>query len=94
MVIPRVSSRVNKGVPPIRFGYSDEVPQAQRVWVQQSANFQEVMQLEGSEREVWLSAMKHEFDSMTRLRVFSLAELPDGKTPVSCKWLFKVKQTP
>lgn len=39
----------------------------------------------------WQTAIHEEMDSLTRNRTWTLTELPAGRKPISCKWIFKVK---
>ena len=36
--------------------------------------------------------MKDEMDSMKRNCVWDLVELPNGKRPIQCKWVYKTKK--
>ena len=40
----------------------------------------------------WLEAMQSEIDSMSENQVWDLVDLPDGFTPIGCKWVFKLKK--
>ena len=39
----------------------------------------------------WIDAMKDEMTSMSKNKVWSLVDLPDGCIPIGCKWVFKNK---
>lgn len=41
--------------------------------------------------EKWLEWMRAEMESMCENQVWNLVGLPDGVTPIGCKWVFKVK---
>ena len=40
----------------------------------------------------WSNAMKDELKSVKDNDVWDLAELPKGKKPINCKWMFKTKR--
>lgn len=42
--------------------------------------------------DLWKGAMKEEFDSLQANRTWQLVELPPGKTPIKCKWVYKTKR--
>ena len=46
-----------------------------------------------SDANGWLSAMESEMESLASLDVFQLSELPRGRKPTGCKWVFKLKET-
>jgi hypothetical protein len=39
----------------------------------------------------WLIAMNDEFESLQRNSTWDLVELPEGKRPLKCKWIYKKK---
>ena len=39
--------------------------------------------------KLWYDAMKDEMDSMKSNGVWDLVELPNGKRPIQCKWVYK-----
>lgn len=41
--------------------------------------------------KLWKSAMVEEFDSLQQNQTWRLTELPTGKTPIKCKWVFRTK---
>ena len=47
--------------------------------------------LSGSEKNKWKEAMKQEIASLESNDVYQLVELPKGKKPEGCKWVFKRK---
>ena len=47
--------------------------------------------LHSSEGELWKGAMKDEMDSMETNKVWDLVELPQGRKPLKCKWVYKKK---
>ena len=46
---------------------------------------------ESSDKEKWFEAMGKEMKSLDDNKVWFLTELPEGRTPVGSKWVFKVK---
>ena len=42
----------------------------------------------------WLNAMKDELVSMDRNQVWDIVDLPSGKRPIGCKWIYKTKLNP
>ena len=40
---------------------------------------------------VWEQAMEAEFQSLQKNHTWTLSDLPAGKKPISCKWVYKVK---
>ena len=39
----------------------------------------------------WEQAMEVEFQSLQKNHTWTLSDLPEGKKPISCKWVYKVK---
>ena len=46
---------------------------------------------EAASQEVWLLAMEEEIKSIQRNNTWDLVDLPEGKTPVGLKWIYKAK---
>ena len=42
----------------------------------------------------WLNAMKDELVSMDHNQVWDIVDLPSGKRPIGCKWIYKTKLNP
>lgn len=40
----------------------------------------------------WIEAMGEEYKSMQDNKVWDLVQLPEGKKPIGCKWIFKTKR--
>lgn len=47
--------------------------------------------LAGPNRSKWISAMTDEMKSFSENRAWDLVDLPEGQSPVKCKWVFKEK---
>ena len=58
--------------------------------VQEPATREEALQSENAED--WRQAMDDEMASLHANNTWKLEQLPDGVTPMPCKWVFKVKQ--
>ncbi|XP_019251164.1 PREDICTED: uncharacterized protein LOC109230088 [Nicotiana attenuata] len=39
----------------------------------------------------WIEAMKTEIDALQNNNTWEIVTLPEGKTPIGCKWIYKVK---
>ena len=46
---------------------------------------------EASKSDEWRAAMHEEMESIYRNHTWDLVELPKGRTPIGCKWLYKPK---
>jgi len=46
---------------------------------------------EAKKSEFWCKAMDDEFDSLENLDTWSVCSLPDGKSTIGCRWIFKLK---
>jgi hypothetical protein len=46
------------------------------------------------DKEEWVEAMNDEYNSIMKNQTWELTELPENKTPIGCKWLFKAKFKP
>eukprot|EP00253_Pinus_taeda_P006198 PITA_06198 len=44
------------------------------------------------DREKWKIAMEEEMDSLAKNNMWDLVELPEGRSVVGCKWVFKLKR--
>jgi hypothetical protein len=47
--------------------------------------------LNGQNAKKWEMAMQEEYDSLVVNNIWSLVPLPEGRKPISCKWVFKIK---
>ena len=86
---PRRSNRARQA--PDRFG---------KKWVYTSATslFNEPQSVEealsGTDKVLWEQAMEKEMNSIDASHVWDLVELPEGRTPIESKWVFKKKIGP
>lgn len=48
--------------------------------------------LSGPNADMWRNAMNEEMESLRENQTWSLVDLPHGKTPIKCKWVFKTKR--
>jgi hypothetical protein len=49
---------------------------------------------QAKDKEEWVEAMNDEYNSIMKNQTWELIELPENKTPIGCKWLFKAKFKP
>ena len=40
----------------------------------------------------WIVAMKDEFDALERNNTWSLVPLPQNRSTIGCKWVFRIKE--
>lgn len=50
--------------------------------------------LAGNQSKEWTKAMDEEIASSKCNKTWSLIELPEGRSPVACRWIFKIKENP
>ena len=62
-------------------------PVSQKVPVQ----YRDVARLPADERKAWESACQDEIDALWKRKVWELTNLPSGRKPVRCRWVFAVK---
>ncbi|MCI08900.1 retrovirus-related pol polyprotein from transposon TNT 1-94, partial [Trifolium medium] len=46
---------------------------------------------QASKHDCWLTAMNHELQALESTNTWSIIDLPHGKTPIGCKWVYKIK---
>lgn len=46
----------------------------------------------GPDSREWKASMQSEYDSLMKNQTWVLAELPAGRKPITCKWVYKVKR--
>jgi hypothetical protein len=67
-----------------------EVERATVAFLEEPQNIEEALTCENSKE--WECAMREEYDSFMTNNTWTLVSLPAGRKPVSCKWVFKIKQ--
>ena len=45
-----------------------------------------------ADSKIWKKAMEEELDSLAKNNTWDLVELPEGRSVVGCKWVFKLKR--
>lgn len=80
----RRSTRMNKGIPPKRFGESLQTCVEPR-------DYFEIQKLSNEEQIKWKQAIDEEIMSIESKQVWTLVELPVDKKAIDCKWVFKIK---
>ncbi len=88
----RRSSRENKGQPAVRF--DDEFAEAAHFaynvgQIAEPKTFREA--LNGEHSKEWKKAADAEYASLMENGTWELVKLPDGRKPLSCRWVFRVK---
>ena len=74
--------------PPVRFG-RDEYVKATRV----KSEVVEPDSIEEALRDKdWDAAVNAEYESLMENNTWELVDLPEGRKPIECKWIFKVKR--
>ena len=48
--------------------------------------------IDDTDSEKWKKAMKEEMDSLAKNNTWDVVELPEGRSVVGCKWVFKLKR--
>lgn len=87
-VIPDRPSRATRNQLPKRF--NDYIMHIQDTSITPNT-YEEVLKLPPEERSRWEEAMDKEMDSLRELKVFTLAEVPEGRNTIGTRWIFKIK---
>ena len=74
---------------PVRYGYEDMVAYALVGYGDEPTSYRETM--DSSENAKWKVAMEDEMESLRKNRTWELCDLPKGKKPIGCKWVFTKK---
>ena len=53
--------------------------------------YKDVARLPAKEKKAWDSACQDEIDVLWKRKVWELTNLPSGRKPVKCRWVFAVK---
>ena len=48
--------------------------------------------ISSEDSELWKDAIQYEYDALLKAQTWELGELPEGRTPVEHKWIFKIKK--
>jgi hypothetical protein len=67
-----------------------EVERATVAFLEEPQNIEEPLTCENSKE--WECAMQKEYDSLMANNTWTLEPIPASRKPVSCKWVFKIKQ--
>lgn len=80
--------RSTRGNLPVRL--RDYIVDVAKVIEQEPLSYEEAVR--GPEQDLWKAAMREEYDSLMKNNTWSLVELPNGRKPVGCKWVYKRKE--
>ena len=47
--------------------------------------------LDHPQSEEWLKSMQDEIDQLNSLQTFEIVDLPPGRKPIACKWVYRNK---
>ena len=97
---PRRSERQRQ--PPVRYGldeYADTAATTDDIQhvachvrqIEEPKSIEEALSSEFAKE--WKVAADSEYESLIENQTWDLVELPDGRKPIGCKWVFKVKHT-
>jgi Reverse transcriptase (RNA-dependent DNA polymerase) len=100
----RMTTRINAGVPPDRYGFPHNIAQfvsyshishAHGVFIASLdiVSFPKSWQVV-KEDPKWKTAMIEELEALVKNKTWELVSLPASKKAVGCKWVFTVKQNP
>jgi len=70
---------------------TEEVEHATVAFLEEPQNIKKTLTCENSKE--WECAMQEEYDSLMTNNTWTLVPLPTGRKPISCKWVFKIKQS-
>ena len=62
----------------------------QTIEILEPATYRDAMS--GPQAEQWRQAAQEEFNSLQKMQVWELANLPEGRKPIGNKWVFKLKR--
>ena len=46
---------------------------------------------EACKSQIWIDAMKIEYNALLKNQTWQLVDLPQGKQAINCKWVYKTK---
>ena len=85
-----ISKRPKRHIrPPVRYGFEDLASYCLIISNEDLFTFQETID---SSRNKWMEAMVEEMESLNKNKTWELSELPKGKKPIGCKWVFRKKK--
>jgi hypothetical protein len=76
--------------PPIRYDFEDMVSYALVISNEDPTTFQEAVN--SQEKSKWMGAVAEEMESLHKNQTWDLVELPERKSKIGCKWVFKKKE--
>lgn len=82
------TKRSTRGVLPKR--YEDYEVDVAMVVREEPSSYEEAVS--GSEQDLWKAAMSTEYESLMKNKTWILEKLPNGRVPISCKWVFRKKE--
>lgn len=87
---PRISSRCNKGVPPIRFQHQANKVSKDNDVIPESFS----IAVNCAEKELWKEAITKELNSLKKNETWDIVDRPKNVKTVSSKWIFNIKRNP
>ena len=92
---PRRSERTTKGQKPTFYGFDEYADVTEKTHIAFRATIEEpetIQEALNSEYSVqWKAAADSEYQSLMENKTWELVKLPDNRTVIGCKWIFKVK---
>ena len=86
-----ISKRPKRNIrSPVRYGFKDLASYCLVISSEDPSTFQEA--IDSSKRDKWMEAMVEEMESLNKKKTWELSELPKGKKPIGCKWVFRKKE--
>ena len=73
--------------PLVRYSFENVISYALFTSSENPYTFQEA--IDSSKKDKWMEAMVKEMESLIKNKTCELMELPMGKKPIGCKWVFK-----
>lgn len=83
IIVPRRSTRINKGIPPKRYGleYANSITEPR--------NFNEA--IAHTHKDEWIRAMNEEIQSLTQKNTWNLTTLPENSKAIGSRWVYNLK---
>ena len=76
--------------PSVKYGFEDLVSYALLTNKEDPSTFEDAIESSGNDK--CMEAMVKEIESLSKNKTWELTELPKGKKPIGCKWVFKKKE--